>query len=65
VLSYSRQIFLQFFFGNAMANFLRGHVGAFASFGGIPRVLLYDYVSRHIIVVLCPSPLCGAGGWGL
>jgi transposase len=45
VLSYSRQIFLRFFFDNAMANFLRGHVAAFESFTGIPRVLLYDYVS--------------------
>ena len=49
VLSYSRQIFLQFFFGNAMANFLRGHVGAFASFGGIPRVLLYDNLKSAVL----------------
>lgn len=42
VRSYSRQIFLQFFFGTAMANFLRGHVAAFESFTGVPRVLLYD-----------------------
>jgi transposase len=49
VLSYSRQIFLQFFFGNAMANFLRGHVAAFASFGGIPRVLLYDNLKSAVL----------------
>ncbi len=42
VLSYSRQIFLRFFYGAKMACFLRGHVGAFESFGGVPRVLLYD-----------------------
>jgi hypothetical protein len=41
-----------------MANFLRGHVAAFAAFDAVPRVVLYDYVSRHIIGVLCPSPLC-------
>jgi transposase len=49
VLSYSRQICLQFFFGNAMANFLRGHVAAFASFGGIPRVLLYDNLKSAVL----------------
>lgn len=49
VLSYSRQIFLRFFFGNAMANFLRGHVGAFESFGGIPRVLLYDNLKSAVL----------------
>jgi transposase len=49
VLSYSRQIFLQFFFGNAMANFLRGHVAAFASFTGVPRVLLYDNLRSAVL----------------
>lgn len=49
VLSYSRQIFLRFFFGNAMANFLRGHVGAFESFGGVPRVLLYDNLKSAVL----------------
>src|SRR3972149_4040142 len=49
VLSYSRQIFLRFFFGNAMANFLRGHVAAFASLGGIPRVLLYDNLKSAVL----------------
>ena len=49
VLSYSRQIFLRFFFGNAMANFLRGHVAAFESFGGIPRVLLYDNLKSAVL----------------
>ena len=49
VLSYSRQIFLQFFFGNAMANFLRGHVAAFDSFTGVPRVLLYDNLRSAVL----------------
>ena len=49
VLSYSRQIFLQFFFGNAMANFLRGHVAAFESFTGVPRVLLYDNLRSAVL----------------
>jgi transposase len=49
VLSYSRHIFLHFFFGNAMANFLRGHVGAFEVFGGVPRVLLYDNLKSAVL----------------
>jgi transposase len=49
VLSYSRQIFLRFFFGNAMANFLRGHVAAFESWTGVPRVLLYDNLKSAVL----------------
>jgi transposase len=49
VLSYSRHIFLRFFFGNAMANFLRGHLGAFDSFTGVPRVLLYDNLKSAVL----------------
>jgi transposase len=49
VLSFSRQIFLRFFFGNAMANFLRGHVAAFESFAGVPRVLLYDNLKSAVL----------------
>lgn len=49
VLSYSRQIFLRFFFGNAMANFLRGHVAAFATWSGVPRVLLYDNLKSAVL----------------
>ena len=40
VLSWSRQIFLRFYLGAHMENFLRGHVHAFAFFQGQPRVIL-------------------------
>jgi len=59
VLSYSRQVFLRFFLGASMPFFVRGHVDAFAFFGGVPRVLLYDFVARHKILILCPAPLRG------
>jgi transposase len=42
VLSYSRQVFLQFYPGASMPFFLCGHGEAFQFFGGVPRVLLYD-----------------------
>jgi transposase len=49
VLSWSRHIFLRFFYGAAMANFLRGHVFAFEAFGGVPRVILYDNLKSAVI----------------
>ena len=52
VLSYSRQIFLRFFLDARMDSFLRGHLGAFIAWSGLPRVLLYDYVAGNIIVLM-------------
>jgi len=49
VLSYSRQIFLRFFLGSPMANFLRGHVAAFGFFGAVARVLLYDNLRSAVL----------------
>jgi len=49
VLSYSRQIFLRFFLGAAMANFLRGHTEAFGFFEGVARTLLYDNLKSAVL----------------
>ena len=49
VLSYSRQIFLRFFLDARMESFLRGHVGAFAAWQGVPRVLLYDNLKSAVL----------------
>ena len=49
VLSYSRRIFLRFGFDIGMAGFLRGHVEAFAFFGGVARVLLYDNLKSAVL----------------
>jgi transposase len=49
VLSYSRQVFLQFYLGQALSLFLRGHQEAFAFFGGVPRVLLYDNLKSVVL----------------
>jgi transposase len=38
-LSYSRLLYVEFFFDQTLANFLRGHVRAFEHFGGVPRHL--------------------------
>lgn len=49
VLSYSRRIFLQFFLGARMENFLRGHEAAFTAWQGSPRVLLYDNLKSAVL----------------
>jgi transposase len=49
VLSFSRRLFLRFFPGAAMPFFVRGHVEAFAEFGGAARVLLYDNLKSAVI----------------
>jgi len=41
-LSYSRALYLEFFFDQTMENFLRGHVHAFQAWSGTPRITLYD-----------------------
>ena len=49
VLSFSRQIFLRFFLDARMENFLRGHAGAFATWNGCPRILLYDNLRSAVL----------------
>ncbi len=49
VLSYSRRLFVRFYLGQGMANFLAGHVAAFEAFDGVPRVLLYDNLKSAVL----------------
>ena len=49
VLSFSRQIFLRFFLDARMESFLRGHVGAFAVWNAVPRVILYDNLRSAVL----------------
>jgi len=58
-LSYSRALWVEFFFDQSIENLLLGHVHAFSDWGGVPRNVLYDYVPRNIIVLMCPAALCG------
>jgi hypothetical protein len=48
-LSYSRALYLEFFFDQTMENFLRGHVHAFAYWPGQPRVILYDNLKCAVL----------------
>ena len=49
VLSYSRAIFARFVLDMSMESFLRCHEAAFASFGGIPRTILYDNLKTVVL----------------
>jgi transposase len=49
VLSWSRHIFLRFYTGDAMPNFLRGHTDAFKAWGAVPREILYDNLRSAVL----------------
>ncbi len=49
VLSWSRMIFVQFYLGDAMPNFLRGHTEAFNCWKHVPRQILYDNLKSAVI----------------
>jgi transposase len=48
-LSWSRALYLEFFFDQSMENFLRGHVHAFQAWSGVPRVILHDNLRRAVL----------------
>src|SRR4051794_34376484 len=48
-LSYSRALYLEFFFDQTTENFLRGHVHAFQTWNGQPRVILYDNLKSAVL----------------
>ena len=48
-LSYSRALYLEFFFDQTMENFLRGHVHAFEAWNGQPRMILYDNLKSAVL----------------
>lgn len=48
-LSYSRALYLEFFFDQSLENLLRGHVRALHQLGGCPRILLYDNMKSVVL----------------
>ncbi len=48
-LSYSRALYLEFFFDQTTENFLRGHVHGFQAWNGQPRVILYDNLKSAVL----------------
>jgi transposase len=62
VLAYSRFLHLRFYRDERQSTLLEGLARAFEALGGVALRLVFDYVARHIIEVLCPSALCGRRG---
>jgi hypothetical protein len=48
VLSWSRMVYVRFGLSMRMGAFLEGHAEAFAFFGGVPRVVLYDNLKSAV-----------------
>jgi transposase len=48
-LSYSRALYLEFFFDQHMESFVRGHIHAFEDWPGPPRTLLYDNLRSVVL----------------
>lgn len=49
VLSFSRWLFVRFFYEGRLPSFLAGHAEAFTFFGGVPRRLLYDNLKSAVL----------------
>lgn len=49
VLSWSRRVFLRFYLHSRTDSFIRGHVEAFESWGGVPKLVLYDNLKSAVI----------------
>jgi transposase len=48
-LSWSRAVYLEFFFDQSQENFFRGHVRAFQDFQGLSRTLLYENLRSVVL----------------
>jgi len=48
-LSYSRWLSMRFFFDQCLESFLDAHNEAFADFGGVPRIILYDNLKAAVL----------------
>jgi transposase len=48
-LSYSRALWLEFFFDQSIENLLLGHAHAFTAWGGVPRITLYDNMRSVVL----------------
>ena len=59
VLGFSNYVYSEATSSQELSCWISSHVRCFAFLGGVPALLVYDYVMHHIIVVMFSSPLCG------
>jgi len=64
VLGWSRYRYVRFTTSQRFTVLATGLAGCFEHLGGVPARVLFDYVARNIIELLCPARLCGGGGDG-
>ena len=60
-LGYSRKSVRLLTWRSSTQTWAELHEEAFRRLGGTVRVIVHDYVARHIIVVMCPHGICGRG----
>jgi len=60
VLGASSYTYAEVTWSQTLPDWVGAHVRMFAHFGSVTRLVVYDYVPRNIIAVLCPPALCGA-----
>ena len=60
VLGASNYTYAEATWSQRMVDWIGSHRRAFEYFGGVPEVVVPDYVSRHIIRLMFPPSLCGA-----
>jgi transposase len=58
VLGASNFTYAEATFSQTLPEWIASHVRAFTFFDGVPELIIYDYVPRHIIGIMCPPALC-------
>ena len=58
VLGASNYTYAEATWSQGLQDWLLSHVRTFEYFGGVPEMVIPDYVSRHIIRIMFPIPLC-------
>ena len=59
VLGASNYTYAEATWTQTLPDWIEAHVRMFRFFGGVPRLVVSDYVSGHIIGLMCRSALCG------
>lgn len=62
VLGASSYTYAEATWTQTVPDWVGAHVRRFAFLGGVPAIVVPDYVAGHIIVVMCPFRLCGQSG---
>ncbi|WP_288006305.1 helix-turn-helix domain-containing protein [Acidiphilium sp.] len=59
VLGASSFTYAEASWSQTLPDWIGAHVRMFRAFGGVPRLIVPDYVPGNIIAVMCRLPLCG------